>query len=746
MTSKSSFFNLLKDNLTRRMWSLALSVLVFFFYFPISSLLISDSYLKDPVTLDASEIARLKRCVHDDFIYAHSGSILIIFLLCVLAVLIAFSAFSYLEDTKKTDFYHSLPISRNKLFLVNVINSLIITAAPYFVMSLLSAVIIQARTGYADCIPFALSAFIQNLGFYTLFLMTAVLAIMLTGTKPVGILGVLTLFFLGPVFVGLIYSYMSTYYHSFYYIADRLSELTQISSPVFWALALGTDTPVALRAAAAYILSAVLAAVNLKLYLIRKSECAGSSMAFGITRLPVKALITVTGALSSGLIFHSIMNNSVFWSVFAIVCACIILHCIIEIIYNQDFKALLKHKAELSGCLIASLAVFAFFCCDLMGYDSYLPDASKVESAGLYSGSIEECYEASESVSLNDSEYYSVEYTSSDKQVVDRMQLTDIGTLQAVAMQGIKDAGNDPYDSEYTDPYGSIVLIAWHLKNGKTVYRQYYMNLAEIHDELDKIIDSAEFKSGTYPILAEAEDNGENIKGISLEDALGYHQLSFKSETSAADMKALYDAYRMDLSELTAADRRSSMPVLTIQFRDSRIQEIADKLSTQSIYSDQLNYMLYYPVYPGFKRTLGLLSEYGVKVNDSISAEDINTIVVSDNTGYEMTEDGETKQPKANLIVSDKAEIAQILDKAWYSLNRSNSLFPQLTDIDVSAHLVNWHSGNEAYASYTADTGAGTYGVRNLYLYFRADEAPDFLKNYFEIGDDSIESCLKRIW
>ena len=119
---------------------------------------------------------------------------------------------------------------------------------------------------------------------------------------------------------------------------------------------------------------------------------------------------------------------------------------------------------------------------------------------------------------------------------------------------------------------------------------------------------------------------------------------------------------------------------------------------------------------------------------------------MSDNTGYEMTEDGETKQPKANLIVSDKAEIAQILDKAWYSLNRSNSLFPQLTDIDVSAHLVNWHSGNEAYASYTADTGAGTYGVRNLYLYFRADEAPDFLKNYFEIGDDSIESCLKRIW
>lgn len=760
MTSKSSFFDFLKDNFTRRMWTLALSVLIFFFHFPISCLLISDASLKYADLANAYELAKAKRYIYNEFVSLHNNQLLL-FLLMLLSVIIAFSAFSYLEDAKKTDFYHSLPISRNKLFYVNVINSLIIVAVPYFVMSLLSAIIIQAKTGYTDCISIAVIAFLQNYGFYMLLFMTAVLAIMLTGTKPVGVLGVLTFYFWGPIFASLIFSYMSTYYHSYYYLPDVLSNIIQASSPVFWTLGLGTDTPLIFRSVMAYAVSIILMLLNLSLYLIRKSECADYSIAFPVIKLPAKVLITITCALSSGLIFNSIMSST-FWSVFAIICGTIIVHCLIEIVYNQDFKALLKHKPELLGCLTASLAVFAFFNYDLAGYDSYLPNAADVKSAGLYSGSIEDCYMDSESVELIDNDgYLSINYLSSDKTVVDRMQLTDIGTVQTIAMQGIEDAGTDPYEKDYEKTYGSMLLIAWHLNNGKTVYRQYYMNLAAVHDDLDRVIDSYEFKKGTYPILAEASDKGNDIKGISYDDALGYHRISFnsaKGDAIAEDIKALYDAYRKDLSELTAADRRSAMPIMTIQFRDERMQEMADRLrSSDAIYSDQLNYVLYYPVYPSFERTLRLLNEYGVEVNDSISAEDINTVVISDNKGYETTEDGKRIAPKADLIINDKEQIEEILENSHYSLNLGNALFPQFTDIDINAHLIKWHSSIDTADHLrscqtpsgdkeTAETAVEYSGVRSLYLFFRADEVPEFLKDYFEVSDDSIERCLMQTW
>ena len=306
------------------------------------------------------------------------------------------------------------------------------------------------------------------------------------------------------------------------------------------------------------------------------------------------------------------------------------------------------------------------------------------------------------------------------------------------------------------------------------------MDLSAVHDDLDRIIDSTEFKKGTYPILAEAEDKGSDIKGVSYQDILGYHSISFGS---ADGMKKLYDAYREDLSELTAADRRDSMPVIALQFRDSYIQDIADKLKSQDVFDyDQLSYVLYYPVYPTFKRTLGLLRDYGVTVNDNLSADDVNTIVISDCTGYELTEDGERKEPKADLIVSDKAQIAEILENARYSLNCSNALFPQFTDIDMNAHLATRRyisgtvdaaaentagSDSAADASEVGESGeaSGTdesrveietasydayagmnYGVKNLYLFFRADEVPDFLKDYFEISEDSIERCLGQTW
>ena len=293
------------------------------------------------------------------------------------------------------------------------------------------------------------------------------------------------------------------------------------------------------------------------------------------------------------------------------------------------------------------------------------------------------------------------------------------------------------------------------------------MNLTAVHDELDRMINSDEFKLGTYPILAEVSDKGNDIQGIGYQDQFGYHRVSIPADNNSEikqKAKALYDTYRLELSGLTAEERRKSMPVIAIQFRDSHVQGIADRLKLDSTggYSDQLNYLLYYPVYPTFTETLKLLKEYGVNINDGLSSDDINTIVVTDNTGYEFTEDGEQKKPKADLIISDEAQIRQILEHSYYGLICSNALFVQFTDVDVNAYLKEGHSNNrDGYhlfdslydnnssdysEEYKAGFGYTAVDVKNLYIYFRADDVPQFLKDYFDVRDESINRCLNRTW
>ena len=63
-----------------------------------------------------------------------------IMILIVAAVVLAASGFSYLHSKKKTDFFHSLPISREMLYTVTCLDGILYLAVPYLVF-LLAAVL-----------------------------------------------------------------------------------------------------------------------------------------------------------------------------------------------------------------------------------------------------------------------------------------------------------------------------------------------------------------------------------------------------------------------------------------------------------------------------------------------------------------------------------------------------------------------------------------------------------------------------
>ena len=107
MTSKNWFFSGLTEELKRRLWAAALSAMIFFFSFPVVMV-----YLTTVEFTDGSRIQQFSREALQLLSYRNAWTI---FLMAVLAALLGVSGFSYLNSRQKVDFYHSLPIRREKL-------------------------------------------------------------------------------------------------------------------------------------------------------------------------------------------------------------------------------------------------------------------------------------------------------------------------------------------------------------------------------------------------------------------------------------------------------------------------------------------------------------------------------------------------------------------------------------------------------------------------------------------------------
>ena len=101
MTSKSSFSDLLRENLKRRLWSAALSLLLFFFLYPVAALLSASEAFspENTVTFSADMTQEMilfmaRRSLHTSWIsWVSAENPLFCFLLPVTAMIPSFSGF-----------------------------------------------------------------------------------------------------------------------------------------------------------------------------------------------------------------------------------------------------------------------------------------------------------------------------------------------------------------------------------------------------------------------------------------------------------------------------------------------------------------------------------------------------------------------------------------------------------------------------------------------------------------------------
>ena len=677
MTSKSLFFKLMKEDFKTRVWTLAISILIFFFSLIVATAMMISFNLYNSSTYNYSDDLAMNFM---SYIGINNPFFGIIFI--VLSLVMAMSGFSYLYSKKKVDLYHSLPVKREVLYFIKLINGILIVVIPFIICGIVASLLVIANTGKISVLIAAIWAIAEWTLLFILSYFLTLFSIMLTGNMLIGILacGFFSFYFplISLVLKGYQSSFFDTYYTSGFIIENVLPNMSSFMLMFnIFELKWLTRIIIVILASIAFLF------INLFLYKKRASEAAGKSVSFNVIKLPIKAMMVIFISILMYLLGYEVMNDSIGWGLFGLIVSGAITHCVMEIIYNQDFKKIFAKKIELLVLIIISIFIAAAFQFDIFGYDSYIPSASQIKSTAVISDLLEsnsEQYYNKVEISdgYYDESFVDVDYASDSKIEADQIKKMDIQNKDAVlelARQGIEAA---KYDLE---PQGDFdrVLISYKLKNGRTVGRVYYVDLDQSTSGLSSVYADESYKKSSYPILSE---NPENIVSVDFNGIMDNdtHIVFHDDELE----KKFVETYKKELMNLDYETKLKSYPFASIRFNNDFMEGALRKYAGfnytsdsttavnskwENVYANSLESVGFYPIYPEFKETLALLKEMDVEVIYKFPAEYVESIDVSYNDWENNDQDNNIEEVESYSsettpkTFTDKRDIEEILDK-----------------------------------------------------------------------------------
>ena len=641
MTSKNLSFKLMAEDLKRRVWAIALTVL---------ALIFAQIF---PIAVKCSEYAEQAGKWNEstrEYMEANILSLLKVnpmaaAVLIGAAVLWAVTSFCYLHNSKKVDFYHSIPVKRHVLYIANYFNGIWVTAAVYLVFTAVT-ILLAGRCGISGGIHTGriwMGALI-NVVFYSLLYTTVSAAMMLTGNIVVALLGTVVFFSYGPAVVGLSMAYMDTWFKTYREtaaISDLFEKLLERTSPfTAYVYALGNfgeGRNVTGAVVTALLVTVVLAVGTYCLYWLRPSEAAGKAMAFPKTENVIRVLIVIPVGVVFGMFFFALRATVIWLSVGAVV-GTVLTHCIIEIIYRMDFRRLFDRKIYLAGCLLVTLGLSMAGFKDWFGYDTWMPDTGKIQSMAINMED-DDTWVTYGQVEIPEDESKQPHWDYGDENVylLEHMELTDSYPVMELVKNGIqvqkelrKENGRigSIWDVERQDDIWKTIAVQYRLSSGKKVNRTYTIRMnAEAEECWTQIYDSVEFKMGKYPVLSQSSQDTEEIYFQQ------YNQVQ-KVEIDHQMQEHLLEVYQSELKSLTIETRKKEYPMATIQFRTknqcegiSRIESLRG-LSDYGYSAEYISNRCYYPVYPSFTGTIILLKEAGVDFTE-LNTENVSGIQIT---------------------------------------------------------------------------------------------------------------------
>ena len=618
MTSRHLYFKLLLEDLKRKTWAAALEGLALFFALPVALAMtlsnITNELYGDMTLVRGQAQARTMLEFGNDYP-------VIMLILGIAAVVMGISAFSYLQNRRQVDFYHSLPVKRELQFAVHVTGGILITAAVYLAAQVI-AIAVAAAGGVLsrEVLQAAVKGYLFHMLYYALFYMVTILAVMFTGTRIASVLGTAVFFGYFPAVGGLIYSLCQTYLHT--YCSEVPSIWTVVLpriSPADAAIQALSEGMTAARGAGALAAIVLTGLLSLVLYWKRPSETAGKTMAFSGAAHIIKILLVIPFSLA-GALFFSAMNSHLGWCVFGAVAGAVISHCVIEVIYHVDFKKLFCHEKTMAACMAVSLGLILGFRFDVFRYDSYLPDPGRIISA---------------SIDFNKDSWVSWDggklYEDGVPRVVQAGAVSDVDALLKIAAEGIRQTEEREAGTwDYQD--SSYVTVGYTLKGGKRVFRVYRMSLEPVLAEADRIYGEDGYKKTLYPgISLPEEEAAANMV------YMDYLQNVKKPEGTKEELAAVYRAYQEEMAAMTLSRQKTEAPIgqlLLISNENADILLEREEWETQSSGSRQPDYTrfwyegFFYPIYPSFTKTIEALEGCGIQAGDWMDPAKIESVQV----------------------------------------------------------------------------------------------------------------------
>lgn len=641
MTSRISLAKLLKEDIKHNIWLWALSVLFFFLAFPVAGLMglgnkmqmLEENYLMS----DAYTI--------QDVIDWYNGfisydNVFVCMMVVGFAVVSAITCFRYLHSKVKMDFYHSLPVRREKFFAVQYLQGVLLFVLPYL-LNLILILFVGVTQGVltGEGMKLCAQAAVMFVIFYLLCYTVAVLAMMLTGKVIVGLLGTAVFYIYGPAVWALNQSMQQCFYDTFSQSGGQ--ESWAFLSPVTLFILviekfMSTDTLPWVNLLCAVIAWIVLTCIAVVLYRKRSSEAAEKAMAFEKTESVIKVLMLIPASIAGGMFISEFSNYNAedAWRVFGIIFCLLIGNAIVEFIYHMDFRELFRKKLSLVIAIVITFALFLVYRFDLTGYDNYMPEEDKIEQMAIFE------YDIMGNAAYPDEgeEYGGFSYGADA--ALSCVRINDFEDLYNL----IKTARNVMLDEEEAvladteeNSRTTTIYVRYYLKSGKEAERCYNVPVDSIDAAMEKVYKNAEFRQkavdGQYI-------KPEQVIGLGITDITQeYKEIE---RVNQEDMKELLAVYQKESMQISYRQLTEKVPIASMEMRE--------------LYE---NGNVYYSsnmlIYDTYTETLECLRKIYPDMKTEVTASDIEEITFT-------WEDYEKTDSYQEVSYKDPEQIAELME------------------------------------------------------------------------------------
>lgn len=649
MTSKTSFSKLFLFDLKRNIPLYIIGFLVILFTGPFTLLMTIDTFLSNAHLNREAIISNLGNYLTGQY-STHSV------VAAVLGGFFAIMVFSYLYSKSAVDMYHSLPIKRINLYIIRYMEGFL----PGVIILVINCALSYAALAINGM---AVKSIVSSLNYYTIIVLlsffmvynVAVIAVMLTGNKIIGILGtfVLSIYNIAATLVVNAYCQycFQTYYNAgetepyWHLLLNPLGVIEMIDS---------SPSDSTFRLIVVFVEGIVLSVIGFLLYDKRPSEAAGKPLCYQISKPIIRIPIVILVALSGGVyIWYTSSVLSVIWYWISFVVAAIIAHVVIDIIIEQDVKAAFKHPVQLIMTIALGIVVSIFFQYDLGGYDTYIPPQEKIASVGVRLFSIENEITLFE---FGDG-YDSIRYGDISKTFLKKLVLDDETPVHELAKAGINslnpvrsamDRHIQLLSMDNNEPEQNMYVICYRLRSGDCIYRQYGAPIEDTYESCAAIYESIGYKELLYKLSDYLEaDMIMNFKATNIFDET-------LLTSSDIDYRELLAALRDDLYIRTLDTLRDEQPILYLSSFD------------ENSYDD---FLRGYYIYPSDAAACEYLKENGFDPEELKASFDIDAIekicvttydysspVLDNATGtwYTQEEDSELIKSLCNVMVPER--------------------------------------------------------------------------------------------